>query len=139
MIRKYIQSNPVEFGSQDTTAPEADDELSADPEPDENPTKSPLHATAASGRPTGTFRGLVATVQQSEGMATLLLVSNLALLLLFVISLCISGLPGRKQVQVAKTVLSEEAEKLALQRLLRMENSWKVFQQCVEKMVKDAT
>lgn len=138
MIRKHIQSNPAEFGSQDTTAPEADDELTAAPEAGENASKAQLNNTSsAPGRPTGTFRSLVATIQQSEGMATLLLVSNIALLLFFVISLFTSGLSGRKKVQIAKTVLSEEAEKLALQRLLRIENSWKGLQQCVEKMVKD--
>lgn len=139
LIRKHIHSNPAEFGSQDINAPEADDELSSTPEDAGDSFKAEGNTNpSASGRPTGMFRSLVATVQESEGMATLLLVSNIALLLFFVISLFTSGLPGRKKVQIAKTVLSEEAEKLALQRLLRIENSWKGFQQCVEAMVKDA-
>lgn len=138
MIRKHIQSNPTEFGSHDTTAPEADDELTAPPEPDENAPKAPLSTTSAPGRPTGPFRSIITTIQQSEGMATVLLVSNIALLVFFVISLLSSGLPGRNKVQVAKTVLSEKAEKLALQRLLKLETSWKGFQKCVEKMIQDA-
>lgn len=138
MIRQHIQSNPAEFGSQDTTAPEADDELSAPPDTEADSSKGGISTSSAHGRPTGMFRSIIATIQQSEGMATVLLVSNIALLLFFVISLFTSGLPGSKKVEITKTVLSEEAEKLALQRLLRMEDSWKGLQQCVQKMVNDA-
>lgn len=139
LIRKHIQSNPAEFGSHDTNAPEADDELSSPPEPEKDSATTGHDASSASGRPTGMFRSLVGTVQQSEGMATILLVSNITLILFVLISLLTSGLSGGKKVQIAKTVLSEEAEKLALQRLLRVEGSWKGFQQCVEKLVNDAT
>lgn len=86
------------------------------------------------------FRSLVSSVQQSEAMATILLVSNIALVTLLMISMFTSsGMFGGKKVQIMKTVLNEEAEKLALQRLLRMENSWKGLQACVEKMVKDSS
>lgn len=140
LIRKHIQENPKEYGAQDTTSPEVDDELSGTPEPEEKlaSAKSSTSIVSASGRPSGMFRSLVSSVQQNEAMATVLLVSNIALLAFFVIMLLTSGLPGRK-VQVVKTVLNEEAERLALQRLLRMENSWKALQTCVDRMVKDSS
>lgn len=145
LIRKHIQSNPAEFGSHDTTAPEADDELSAQPEPAETVSSSSSKAGSsldgtASGRPTSMFRSLVTTIQQSEAMATVLLVSNIALIFFFIISLFTpSGglMGGKRRVEVVKTVLSDEAEKLALQRLMTIEQSWKGFQQCVEKMIKE--
>jgi len=49
-----------------------------------------------------------------------------------------SGGSGPK-VQITKTVLSEEAEKLALQRLLKLENAWAAFQQSVDKLVRDSS
>lgn len=72
-------------------------------------------------------------------MATLLLLSNFALLTFLLISLLTTGLFRGRKVQVVKNVLNEEAEKLALQRLLRMENSWKGLQACVEQLVKNSS
>jgi len=98
-------------------------------------------SASAAGRPTGMFRSLVGSLQQSEGATTLLLASNILVLLFFLIQLFRSGFSSgsAKKVHITKTVLSEQAEKLALQRLLKLESAWAGFQQCVDRMVNESS